>query len=543
MLEVAQWILVLVLINVSLGFSVARVLNCKANLLSAHWLGFVVLIILLEFWSLFFPVSITFAWVVLGSSVPGIFFLVRHFLTSVGSSFRLQQLLPLAAIPALILTIYAGAKPVTWYDTPLYHLNAIRWINEFPAIPGLANLHVRLGFNSSFLLFGALTNLGPLTGKAAHVALPYLLCMAIAEIASRIARRQRGLPGILSLLLLPYLLARSFSEESASLSTDLSTNCIMLVAILYLFDRPTVINQVLAAGLGSLALTFKFTALPLTFIWVLILGMRTFRGKRPLRPGILILPALILSGFIFRNVVLSGWLFFPAPVGNLHLSWSVPNSVTAETIEWIRGWAKWGSAFHPNASTEALAWIRPWLSQRRGEPEMLMAMLTFLSLLVSSGLIVSRGFKRVRLRLHSNRVRLFALGVCGTVYSFAVAPDFRFAGFFIWILLIGSFLLLLENLRAGPGVSNFAILAFSLIWIFRLNAIVPGADSTVGLIQSRREESAVVKSVRTEQGFEYYVPVEGDQCGNSEIPCAPGPVRLRMRNPGDISSGFEPTRP
>ncbi|MBL8018892.1 MAG: hypothetical protein JNM27_04425 [Leptospirales bacterium] len=532
MLEVALSILSLSLINVSLGFAMARVLHCsEINLPSAHWLGFVALIILLEFWSLFLPVNIAFVWVILGSSLPGLFLVVRYLLKNSKPLYRLHHLIPLAAIPAILFTIYAGCKPVTWYDTPLYHLNAIRWINEFPAVPGLANLHVRLGFNSSFLLFGALSNLGPLTGKAAHVALPYLLCMSIAEIASRIGRR--GLAGILPLLLLPYLLARAFSEESASLSTDLSTNCIMLVAILYLLDRTTVTNQVLAAGLCSLALVFKFTALPLAAIWVLILGLSTFRKKRTFIPNVLVLPALILSGFVLRNAILSGWLFFPAPVGNLHLSWSVPDSVAAETIQWIRGWAKWGPAFHPGATTDALAWVRPWLSQRRGEPEVLMILLT------SFCVALSLALNRFRLRMHTNRIRLLAIGVLGALYNFALAPDFRFAGFFVWILLIGSFLLLLANLRVGSRGVQIAVLAFSVLWILRLHGM-PGINSRVGLIQTRREGSAAVKSVRTEQGFEYHVPVEGDQCGNSEIPCAPGPVRLRMRKSGDIGAGFEP---
>jgi hypothetical protein len=35
------------------------------------------------------------------------------------------------------------------YDSALYHLLAVRWVWEYGAVPGLANLHGRLGFNSA----------------------------------------------------------------------------------------------------------------------------------------------------------------------------------------------------------------------------------------------------------------------------------------------------------------------------------------------------------------------------------------------------------
>jgi len=42
------------------------------------------------------------------------------------------------------------------YDGGLYHLAAVRWIWEYGAVPGLANLHGRLGFNSALSAVAAL---------------------------------------------------------------------------------------------------------------------------------------------------------------------------------------------------------------------------------------------------------------------------------------------------------------------------------------------------------------------------------------------------
>ncbi|MBL8019736.1 MAG: hypothetical protein JNM27_08740 [Leptospirales bacterium] len=309
----------------------------------------------------------------------------------------------------------------------------------------------------------------------------------------------------------------------------------MLVAILYLCERLTLSHQILGAGLCSLALTFKLTTVPLAIGCALILGSQWWLIKGKFKLRILILPLLILSGFIVRNIILSGWILFPFPIGNLHLPWSVPAPVVVETIEWIRGWAQSGPAYQPGSSRSLVGWIVPWIEQRRSEPEV------FMLCIIVICLIASLVIHRLRWRVQSNRVRLLALGIAGTVYALSVAPDFRFAGFFIWILLVASFLLLLGNLRLTTSAFQFAILAFMILWLWKLNAILPRAEeSGVSLTRLRRETSAEVNKVHTAEGFEYFVPVQGDQCGNAALPCAPRVVSVRLRNSGDISSGFLP---
>ena len=41
------------------------------------------------------------------------------------------------------------------YDTGLYHAQAIRWIEEYGVVPGLANLHSRFGYNSASFALSA----------------------------------------------------------------------------------------------------------------------------------------------------------------------------------------------------------------------------------------------------------------------------------------------------------------------------------------------------------------------------------------------------
>src|SRR5260221_7529409 len=52
------------------------------------------------------------------------------------------------AILALILVMNAG--PTQMDDTDSYHIQMVKWIQEYGTVPGIANLHERFGFNSSW---------------------------------------------------------------------------------------------------------------------------------------------------------------------------------------------------------------------------------------------------------------------------------------------------------------------------------------------------------------------------------------------------------
>ena len=54
-------------------------------------------------------------------------------------------------------------------------MNAIRWINEYSIVPGLANLHFRFGFNQSSFAYIAALNFHPyFNAYAFHIANSFL---------------------------------------------------------------------------------------------------------------------------------------------------------------------------------------------------------------------------------------------------------------------------------------------------------------------------------------------------------------------------------
>lgn len=64
------------------------------------------------------------------------------------------------------------------YDTGLYHAQAIRWIEEYGVVPGLANLHSRFGYNSASFALSAFFSETWLIGRPMHCVAGFLRCCA-----------------------------------------------------------------------------------------------------------------------------------------------------------------------------------------------------------------------------------------------------------------------------------------------------------------------------------------------------------------------------
>ncbi len=59
-------------------------------------------------------------------------------------------------------------------DTSSYHIQMVKWIQEFGSVPGIANLHLRFGFNSSWFTSIALFSY-PVSGLNIYSSLNGLL--------------------------------------------------------------------------------------------------------------------------------------------------------------------------------------------------------------------------------------------------------------------------------------------------------------------------------------------------------------------------------
>jgi hypothetical protein len=99
------------------------------------------------------------------------------------------------------------------FDSAFYHLNYIRWLNEYPAVLGLGNLHYRLAFNQSLFMFVAALNAFPFFNQGYHIANSLLVIVLVAQGVTTWVRLLWAPAldkpaSLLTMLLLPVLLYR-----------------------------------------------------------------------------------------------------------------------------------------------------------------------------------------------------------------------------------------------------------------------------------------------------------------------------------------------
>src|SRR5688500_16524798 len=138
------------LVSLGVGFAIERrMLGDTADPLSALVTGLICLTCAASWLSLIVPLA---GWTLAATSGAGIGLLV---LPQTRERLRMPAW-GWAWLVGTAAVAYLAAGPPLVYDTGFYHAQAVRWINEYPAVPGLANLHGRLAFNSSWFVWGAL---------------------------------------------------------------------------------------------------------------------------------------------------------------------------------------------------------------------------------------------------------------------------------------------------------------------------------------------------------------------------------------------------
>lgn len=136
---------------------------------SDAWIGMVGIVALLETVGIWVPIDWKVAFITMLVGILGLFSFyyrkIRHQFFYFKNYWDLNPFIFI--IGFIILTIggsFAMMAPIN-YDSGLYHFQSIRWLNEYPLVIGLTNLHSRLGFNQSYFNFLALLNFYPFFNK------------------------------------------------------------------------------------------------------------------------------------------------------------------------------------------------------------------------------------------------------------------------------------------------------------------------------------------------------------------------------------------
>ena len=160
-----------------------------ARVFHLAWLGLAVSLGLFQAAHFLVPIAAPVALAWLGGGVVAGLVLARRDLPAGGNGEGWRPAAFAIALGAVAVWLGSRAMAVPDnYDSGLYHFQVIRWIREFPVVPGLGNLHSRYAFNVSFFPAVAAWDVHPLWGHGRNVAVSFLFLLLIAECLHGAAR-------------------------------------------------------------------------------------------------------------------------------------------------------------------------------------------------------------------------------------------------------------------------------------------------------------------------------------------------------------------
>jgi hypothetical protein len=485
----------------------------------------------------------------------------------------------------IVVTALNATRLVEAYDTGLYHYPLTSWLARYGTVRGLALIHFRFGFSSSWFALAAPFDFGPFQGRTAGLlgGFAILLCLlhfavAIARILQRRAESADWfLAGGYIFVLLVCL---SWAFE-VSLSPDVPVWILtFLVGWLMLVSGRADVHEaprstsgdgalvVLMLALCTIAL--KPSAAPIVVVAAVFYWFTSSsRWSTRLFSGAI--ASIVAVPVVLANLTSSGCPLYPNSAFCLDVPWGVGKPGAQEVAAGIADWGRWRDA--SAAGVPAGNWVVAWISQ----PEKLV-LVSFCAVCLV-GFFSLRGWRAGRSVLYTLGLALF-----GTAFVFVSAPNPRFGvGYFALYpaILLAAAGPKLEHLLPGRSsearwFNRPATLAYLVVAIAGLVA-AQGARREIKLrqeiaragapqmpaeselltrlllppaIASSPGDLVVVKNRKLSRvgrfelatdrwnGIEYRSPQDRDQCWGAALPCVPAPLEgdVGLRSP---AHGFQ----
>ncbi len=546
------------------GFALFSLLKYKArNPFLSFFMGVFVFGLLGEIFSLFIPLDVRVLLICFAPALCGVIPMLRGLRRAAISNklFLIYSLVFLCVWAALFaFTSSWKTWPAISYDTDLYHVQVVRWLNTYGTVPGIGNLHNRFANGSMWLVISAMLNYWPVQGKVAWCMNPMWLTALTAYFMSEIWSSECLMARMYALCSVFVPVYANIIWGFPNLYHDFPSLSILLVIgsemiyFLYGVRNNDAKDGLILCTCVSLSFLIKPLSVVSTIIIPSLVVYRFFdRGKMSWSRLVFVLSLSIAAACILcvRNVIMSGYPLFPVSKFLVAVDWAMSSQSLLHYVIDVRAWARMSSSDYLEAFNKGIFfWFLPWMKHTlSGSFSILM-----LGPLCLGGVAWAFTWRRLS---GFKDWGMFVWPVASIVYWFWFAPDPRFGLEFFWIFFA---LGMAFFARSYQGVVQQAIAKFSSMKIlvgltfeitFCLLVLLGGSVLhhrkqssfhmewiSTGVISPRQ----VKKTTITRTGsmpFTIYTPENGDQCGDANLPCTPEVnEHLVMRKKGDLGAGF-----
>lgn len=337
----------------------------KDGFFAKIWLGWGFSIAFFCLWHFFFPIN----W--LGSFlfyVPAFIAFIICFRKELFELIRQENAVVLCvAVIAILVGIWVAVQDYMCPDTGFYHLNTIRWFNEYAIVPGLGNIHTRLGFNQLNYINCASINFYPfLKHPGNHAGTTFLMVLLILNCS--FVRR-----GVDCLILYLFGLIPISRNWLSSPTADWVTAFLQIASFRYFYiaiDKNfseekeysyVSITAILAALSVVVKLNSAFFALGLGII-TLFLALKNKLNDDSARQlkKVFIYIGILTCLWIARGYILTGCPLFPSTIGKINFEWAVDNKYAKLAEDSVYVFARLNDYDFNNESLKDYGWIKNW---------------------------------------------------------------------------------------------------------------------------------------------------------------------------------------
>ena len=451
------------------------------------------------------------------------------------------------AVLGVLAIYFVGGVALTslHYDTGLYHLQVIRWFQAEPLPLGLANLHIRFGYNSAWFVLASLLGASPLAPDGTFLLNGVLSVFVCGALLARVwcGYRQRRvtfatlLAAVLVLTYLGTAFHSLFGWMGLAPATDipaalLTIYAAVLAASLIEDDSAAPDARLILAGAAAcLAVAVKLSQFP-TALLVILVALRLGLHRKPVWRKTLVVTGsamVAVSGaWLLHSMMLSGCLLFPYGVSCVGcIPWSADPAQADRLARMLKMWARVPKA--GVAVPDGWAWIPLWLEYMWPDRTIIKWIAYWSAALAMLSLLFAL-FARRRAGQPvpaAGFAWCLGLGAAGIVLCAVTAPDPRYyLGYFF--LLPGSLVARLYTgpwgragggARRGLGVAAALLLVAGAVHSMKDRFTVSHLDEPCC---EWRALPAVPYHVETMPGgYAVKVPDQGDQCWDLPLPCTP----------------------
>ncbi|UMQ58726.1 LIC_10190 family membrane protein [Leptospira interrogans] len=542
-------------IFISFGILAEKILKVKFQFTDRVLVGLSVTNTLVSLVSLFLPITILVLFIFLSFCFVFLYF-ERKNLKLLTFGLIHKNIIVIITFPFLLSALVFSLNPPFAYDSGLYHIQSIKWIQEYSVVPGLANLHGRFGFNPNIFTIFALTSLKEIFKQEIFSVNFVIYSILVLHSINRIYKILKQ-EGFTNSFLLHSIVLFLILEQFMSLSSP-TPDLISIVLPLYILtnlpknengihSKLNLENYFSSIILSVYTISVKLATIPLCILILLLIIRYKFDGKKLLI--VISIIFLILLPWLIRNVILSGYLIYPfSAIDIFNFDWKVPlNAVVSEKLS-ITGWARNpGEGYKEAAQMKFWEWFPIWWNTI-SKLNRLFIVISFLSPIF---IFIYSLFKKIKIDFQTFAI-LFTSWI-GVIFWILLAPDIRFGKAFLGVSAISPLLYFNFKINFFPIKISKTSKQIILVFIFIIVSVFLINRRTYNRCKNFiRENSAFFvrpKKIEIPRNLEFkkiqmnnlevFIPAEGDRCYDYEIPCMPYKNYSLILRGKTLQSGFK----